>query len=399
MALTQEQLSAALIDAVKAQHFEATQDQQRAGAPIAHFPSIDLAVIAFDKAAAPVCANVLFSRDFPNGVRAQWNTNLGAINNIQYLADQTDQDFNSIAWAPDADWARMQWKVLAGSGQRVVAPYPASLVKLMVLVGLGRCIDAGAAGWDDTWPFDGQRRTLHDWADDMIVISSNDATTALVAFLHHAGLIKRGPDGEQHNGLNEVFAAYGLPTLRLTNTRADGSWRSSGGAGVGQLHMTAWDTARLLWLLDADAPPAPWLASTQLPLLGTTSRKRARTILEQQGLHKVLSSTLLSGVPGWQPGIPATLPARWIKADGSALVDGELYPPDVWVDSGVRFAHKTGTTENYLSDAGIVRGPKRHYIIAMLSNLGSRFAAGPLCNTTWRVPALGAAIDKLIASQ
>ncbi len=375
----------------------ASADQNRGGAPIAHFPSIDLAVIAFAADGKATAANVLFSRDYPDGIQARFDARHGAVNNIQYLADQTDKDTNSIAWAPHSDWKQMQWKVLAGQGMRVVAPYPASLVKLMVLVGVARAIDAGAADWVDIWPFDGQRLPLVEWADAMTVVSSNEATTALVAFLHHVGMIVRTNEREQRNDLNDLFASHGLHSLRLTNTKPDGGWRNGAGAGVGQLQMTAWDAARLLWLLDADAPPAPWLAAGTKPLLSAASSKRVRTILEEQGWHTILSSTLLAGLPGWQAGIPATLHPRWIKADGSALVDGSRFPPDIWADTGVRFAHKTGSTENYLSDAGIVRGPNRHYLIAMLSNLGTRFAAGPSCTTTWRVPALGAAIDALLS--
>jgi hypothetical protein len=399
MTLTPDQLAAALIEAVGAQQFEATPDQQRGGASISHFPSIDLAVIAFASDGTATAANVLFSREHPNGIQAQFDGSFGNVNNIAFLADQNDSDLNSIAWAADSDWARMQWQNLVGRGQRMVAPYPASLVKLMVLVGVARCIDAGVAGWDDDWTFEGRRRRLANWADAMTVISCNDATSALVAFLHHAGLIVRNDDGEQRNDLNALFADVGLGSLRLSNTKADGGWRSAAGAGVGHLQMTAWDTARLLWLLDADAPQAPWLPAGTEPLLSDASRQRVRAIMEGQALHKVLSSTLLAGVPHWQAGIPATLGKRWINGDGSADIDGKHYPPDVRNDTGVSFAHKTGTTENYLSDAGIVRGPQRHYLIALLSNLGSRFAPNPLCCTTWRVPALGAAIDALLTGR
>lgn len=399
MNITSDQLAAALIAAVKAQQFEATPDLQRGGAPIAHFPSIDLAVVAFDDDCTATAANVLFSRDFPDGVQAQFDAPHGAVNNIQYLADQTNGELNSIAWAYDSDWENMPWQELAGAGMRVVAPYPASLVKLMILVGVAHCIDTTAAQWDDFWTFEGRRRTLANWADSMTVISCNDATSALVAFLHNAELIVRTNGIEYRNGLNEVFADYGLGTLRLSDTRPDGGWRSAAGAGVGHLHMTAWDTARLLWLLDADAPPAPWLAAGTQPLLSFDSCQRVRTIMENQALHKILSSTLLAGLPHWQAGIPATVGTRWINGDGSADVDGKHYPPDVRLDAGVRFAHKTGTTENYLSDAGIVRGPRRHYLIALLSNLGSRFAPDPRCCTTWRVPALGGAIDALLSRE
>jgi hypothetical protein len=63
----------------------------------------------------------------------------------------------------------------------------------------------------------------------------------------------------------------------------------------------------------------------------------------------------------------------------------------------LRFAHKTGNTENYAADAGIVRalgpGGRGHYIVAFLSNLGTRYAPSAHCATTWRVPALGRTLD------
>ena len=61
-------------------------------------------------------------------------------------------------------------------------------------------------------------------------------------------------------------------------------------------------------------------------------------------------------------------------------------------------AHKTGTTENYASDAGIVKTDQAHYIVALLSNLGTRYAPHERCATTWRLPALGAAVHRLMTS-
>ena len=61
-----------------------------------------------------------------------------------------------------------------------------------------------------------------------------------------------------------------------------------------------------------------------------------------------------------------------------------------------RFAHKTGNTENYSADAGIVQGitpARRHYLIALTSNLGRRYADDPRAVSPWRLPALGAMID------
>jgi beta-lactamase class A len=137
--------------------------------------------------------------------------------------------------------------------------------------------------------------------------------------------------------------------------------------------MTAWDTLRLLWLLDAEAPPPPWVHSArgQAPLLQPATRDRLRAVLERQQLNEVLSSGSLRTLPGWVEGIPAR----------------------------ARFAHKTGTTENYGSDAGIVRDESSdgtlHYIVALLSNLGARYAPHADAATTWKVPALGAAVHRI----
>ena len=403
--MTADQLAQALLLAVRAQHFEATPDAMRGGAPLNHFPSLDLALIAFPQSAPPVCANVLFSRDHAQGVIAEIAPAAGAVQNIAYLADRTDAQLRSDAWLPDADWSRLHFEPLAGSGpQRFVAPYPASLIKLMVAVGVARQVDAGACAWDTPVAHAGRTRAAADWAEDMIVFSCNDSTSALVALLHAQGAIVRSAEHEVHNALHQAFAAQGLTTLRLADTRADGGWGNAAGAGVGHLQMTAWDTARLLWLLDADAPPASWLEPGMRALVSTASRARIRAWLEDQALHEILSSTALAGLPGWVPGLPAALPQRWIGADGSVQAGADCaFPADVRPAAQraeVMFAHKTGTTENYASDAGIVQGlapRRRHYIVALISNLGTRYAPVVPCATTWRLPALGAAIDAAIA--
>lgn len=399
--MTSAELAAALILAINAQNFGSTPDHMLDGAPVRHFPSIDLAVIAFPDQGEPVAANVLFSRDFTGGLTAQVEPGFGRVTNVHYLADQRDRQGNSVAWLPDTDWNVMTWQTLSGRNDqpRFVAPYPASLIKLMVLVGVAREIDAGRAAWGSPWTHANETRSLLDWAESMIVISSNSATSALVALLHQTEAILRGPSGEQLNRVNATFAAYGLETLRLTNTQPDGGWMNPDGAGLGELQMTAWDTARLLWLLDSDAPPAPWLAADLPPLLSAPSREQVRRLLEAQALHEVLSSTALAGVPGWQAGLPAQLPWRWIRADGSVDTGGQRFPGDVRpvnAATEVRFAHKTGTTENFVSDAGIVTAlppARRHYLIALTSNLGTRYAPTSPGATTWRIPQLAAAID------
>jgi hypothetical protein len=396
-----DRLARLLLDAVRIQHFERTEDKHLGGAPVRHMPSIDLAVVAFLRDAPPVWANVLFSREHPQGLVADIGTDAGAVRNIRFDADVRDDQQRSVAWLPDADWKRLRFPPLFGTGpHRFVAPYPASLAKLMLAVGVARLVDQMRCAWDEVVEHAGVRRSLAQCCEEMIAVSGNDSATALVALLHRHGVL-----GPAHDNLQDTFLLYGLPTLAFANTRPDGGWGNAAGAGVGQLRMTAWDTARLLWLLDADAPPAPWLAPGTPPLLATDSRAMLRGWLEDQALHEILSSTAIAGEPGWVAGLPAQAPARWIdEADGSMRAGGYTYAGDVRPASRAAtlcFAHKTGNTENYAADAGIVRGLPRpdgrvrrcHYIVAFLSNLGTRYAPSPGCATTWRVPALGRTID------
>ena len=69
------------------------------------------------------------------------------------------------------------------------------------------------------------------------------------------------------------------------------------------------------------------------------------------------------------------------------------------------FAHKTGSTDNYAADAGIVNASGAHYLVAVLTNLGRRYAPQEAsrdaashggCATTWRLPALGGALRGLL---
>ena len=349
--MTNDELAQGLLAAVRAQDFGSTADSRTGGAAVKHFPSIDLAVAAFPARGPALCANVLFSREHPRGLVAQFDGAAGAVRNIHYLADQRDAQMNSFVWWPESDWSAINWRTLYGSGaQRVVAPYPASLLKMMVAVGVAMAVDARLTPWPEAA------------MQAMITVSDNDATTEMVALLHRLRLV---------DSLHDRFKACGLHTLRLDGTREDGGWGNGAGAGVGMIQMTAWDSARLMWLLDAEAPRAPWLAN-DAQLVSAASRERLRAWLEAQQLNEILSSSKLVGLPGWVSGLPSHL----------------------------RFAHKTGTTENYASDAGIVRARpplQRHYIVALLTNLGTRYAPHADCATTWRLPALGAAVDTLLA--
>jgi hypothetical protein len=346
-------LAQSLLLAVHAQDFATTPDSWHGGAAIANFPSIDLAVAVFPRSGPPRCANVLFSREFPQGVVGEIGARGGALRNVRFDRDVQDAKGTSILWQAGRNWRQVAWQPVtaraAGAGTlRFVAPYPASLLKLMVAVGVGLALDRGLVA---DWPAA---------LEPMLVVSDNDATTELVALLHRIGLV---------DSLNARFAELGLATLQLNGTKPDGGWRNADGSGVGHIHMTAWDTVRLLWLLDAEAPPAPWLPAGTV-LLQPATRDHLRGVLQRQQCDHVLSSGSLREAPGWLPGLP----------DAPA------------------FAHKTGFTDNYASDAGILRtADGSHAIVALLSNLGARYAPDPRCATTWRLPALGAAIGRLLS--
>jgi len=370
--MTADDLAQALLAAVRAQHFEQTADSLRGGEPVDAHPSIDLAVAVFPRGGgAPVYTDVLFSREHPQGLVARFDGDFGAVNNIAFQADVRDAKGDSHAWLPGADWSRIAFPAWFGQGPRFVAPYPASLLKMMVAVGVGGLVDQGRSDWALPLNFAGKTRAIADWLFDMITVSSNEATSALVAHLHERGAIVREggrEDGrEVRNELHALFEAEGLPGLMIANTQADGGWGNGAGSGVGQIQMTAWDALRLMWRLDADAPPAPWLPAGTPPIVSAASRTVIRRALESQQLHHNLSSESLRALPGWVQGIPA--------------------PP-------ARFAHKTGNTQNYASDAGIVRDDAAglHYLIAVTTSVGMRYAPHPDAQTTWKLPALGGAV-------
>ncbi|OYU32325.1 MAG: hypothetical protein CFE39_03590 [Comamonadaceae bacterium PBBC2] len=414
---THAQLADALLQCVRDQDFAGVKDSQNGGQAIAHFPSIDLAVVVFPHNAPPVWANVLFSRDIPQGLVADVGPMAEEVINVTYMHDVTNAAGESVAWSPGSNWDAMDWVAVEEfdkddrSGplpheQRFVSPYPASLIKLMVAVGVCLLVDTAVFAWDEPWDYQGTRKTIDQWMDSMLVASNNDATSAMVALLHAGDLIVRVGEGVgagEINYLSVAFKGLGLHTLMLSNTQPDGGWRNADGAGVGYLNMTAWDTVRLLWLiLGETAPtPPPWLPHMEPPgyMFGAPSRQRLLAYLAEQGLHDVLSSTALAGVPGWQAGLPAEMPARWVQADGSVQVEDIQFPADIraaHAQASVQFAHKTGTTDNYASDAGYVTALKpggRRYMIALTSNLGRRYAPHPHCATDWRIPKLGAAID------
>jgi hypothetical protein len=253
--------------------------------------------------------------------------------------------------------------------------------------------------------------------DPSITYSDNTSTQALLQLLHQR---------KEVEAMNANFQRLGLATLQVngTNPVTGGDWQP------GKIHMTAMDTARLMWLIEgAPKNHTLWRSPKGDPItsaeLSPESRAYLKDLLAQQGFNEALSTSnfgtyqrgaQMIGPANTRPGIPSVVPNRWINpADGTVTVDGVPYGQDVRSYNAkvaeVRFAHKTGLTYNYGSDAGIVESlpgkPERHYIIAYLSNLGYRYVddvfadrkSYPLFDPvggiayTQKIPALGKTID------
>jgi hypothetical protein len=374
---------------------------------IAHVPSVDVAVIAFPPGCPPAFANVMLSRDAPEARVNGFDPETLAIRGVRLLRwDQARWDDTGPGTAPPGEG---DFVVPPGEASvDFVVPYPASNFKLMVAVKVLELVDREVIGLEDRFTHARRTRSIREWLADMITWSDDESTQALLRRLHAIGEADR---------IDALFARLGLSTLQIHDTSAatGRNWQP------GRIHMSAWDTARLLWLLDPDAPPPSWRAPGGAPVDAGFLRPGTKALLlgllGEQRFHDVLSTTALCGRPGTEPGIPALLPARWIGDDGRVGA-GEGMPPGADVRpcnerAEVTFAHKTGLTLNFGSDAGIVRGipgrARRHYIIAFFSNLGHRYTdpdklAGPhpchhlgICYTQ-RIASMARAIDGALAS-
>jgi hypothetical protein len=373
--------------------------------PIARRPHVDVAVIAFAVGCPPAYANAMLSSELPGVRLARIDPATLAVTGVRFRR-----------------WDPARWDRAAGAAQParsaaddVVAPppgepavdfalpYPASNFKLLVAIKVLELADRGAVRLADRFSHAGRSQDVRAWLDDMITWSDDEGAEAMLRMLHGLGEARR---------INGLFARLGLGTLQIHGTAPETGrgWRP------GRMHMGAWDTARLLWLLDRDAPRPAWTAPDGAPVdtafLRGPSKELLLGMLAEQAFHDVLSTTALCGRPHTVPGIPALLPARWIGDEGRVRLHGgdrgDARPCNATAD--VTFAHKTGLTWNFGSDAGIVRGipgrARRHYIIAFFSNLGHRYtdadkAGGDPCRDvgvcyTQRIARMAGEIDAAI---
>jgi len=334
-------------------------------------PHLDLAVIRLDAEGRAVeAADVQVDPSAPGGRLLALDRNLAATGVRFRRWDQARRDGTvSVGFAAADDVAPSR----PAAGADFMAPYPASLFKLMVAFHVARRSAEGAIRLDAKVaepPGPGaETHTVGEWLDRMVAASDNRATKALLRWLHARGEVDR---------MNRDLAALGLDTLRV-----DGTSRDDGGRWMpGEIQATAMDVARLLWLV-AGGPRAGWRApdgsrvgASTLPEPG---RALLRRLLADQGLHEVLStgSTCGSGAAG----IPAAVPERFLDpATGVETVGETSFGADVRpcnAAAEVAFLHKTGLTWNYAADAGIVESlpgkPPRRYVVALLSSAGTRF--------------------------
>jgi hypothetical protein len=407
-----------LLRAVTASGFDQVLDFRRNGERIAHTPNVDVAVIELDAEGRPVAAaNVLLSRDYPKGVGVPIDPKTWGTTAVRYTRWDLERWDGQKGWSD----ATAEEDVVPGREKarlRFMAPYPASLFKLMIAFRVMRLVDRGVVTLAQPWRFlrdteDKGERPVWRWMEPMVTESDNGSTEALVKLLHEKG---------EMAGLNQELAELGLGTLQVNGTSpvTGRSWNP------GSIHMTALDTARLLLLIEG-GPGVLWRTPAGREVtaaeMSAASRVYLQSLLADQALHEALSSTVLCGDPKAEPGIPAAEPARWVDPkDGTVTAAETAFGRDTRpcnAAAEVMFLHKTGQTENYGSDGGIVRSLPgatwRRYIVVFLSNLGNRYydasvasAADPSkgedgfpsvstkISYTQRIPALGRRIDTLM---
>jgi hypothetical protein len=396
-------LDADVLSAVRAAGFDQTIDSavKLSGVQGAWYgatpetPQVDVSVLELDaKNRVRNATNVLLSRDYPNGVVVPVGSDLSS-KEVRYRKWDANRyhGTNGATWtAPYADGE----DVAPGredAALQFMAPYTASTLKVMVAFGIMQQVDAGKTSLDTEFTYGGKTTTCYDpggtktvraWMHAMITESNNEATCAMIVYLHQLDAI---------DGLNDYFATHGMPTLTLKGTSASdgGGWSGNRGVFMGSL-----DTAKLLWLIDGDTEGTLWKGEDGVAVtddeLSASSRAFLREQLAGQGFNEVASTTNWCGATLGSEfgsaagtlypaaGIPTATPAEFLGTDGSATVEGVPYGQDTRPCNDaaeVVFSHKTGLTSEAGSDVGYVRSlpgqRQRHYVLAVFSNLGNRY--------------------------
>jgi hypothetical protein len=347
-------------------------------------------------------ANVLYDRDSPKGYRVSVDPKTLETQGVEFSRWRLERWDGQAAW--EAGPAATDVTVPVGNpDKRYMAAYPASVLKVMVAHSIYRLVDSNrltlttpvryheevvdgvtqTCGYGPSNPTgavpapvaEGATDTVSGWLDQMITVSDNFATCALLQEINDLGALEES---------NRHFADIGLPSLRMQPSQplVGNGWSS------GTMSMGALDTAKLM-LIASGAPGTLWTTPNGKPVtadvLSARSRQAYQADLAEQSFNEVLNPVNLCGSSDAVQGIPSTVPQRWVDpATGNVVT----YDGDLAIDFGydtrpcdaaaqVTFAHKTGLTYNAGGDTGIVRSlpgkGNRFYVVAALTSVGNRF--------------------------
>jgi hypothetical protein len=336
-------------------------------------PQLDAAVIELDTAGNAIsAADVVMSPQYPHGKIVPLDNNLST-DQVRYRAwDDATWDNNGGQGTVDAIPGRENAPI------DFMAPYPASVFKLMVGFGVLQLVDQGQIKLTDPYTYapgapaacgGTLTKPIQQFFDEMITVSNNNSACAMVKLLW---------DHNAVNSLNKTFVDMGLPMLQLAGTRS-----SDGGHWVGNI-MSALDTAKLMMVLNG-TPGTLWVGGNGNPVTRDVLSDSSRTFflkeLNEQALNQVLSTTNWCGRAYPAPGMPQKISDRWINpTTGTVTAAGRVYGQDVrpcQAAAEVTFTHKTGFVDTSGNDAGIVHSlpgkAGRNYIVVVHCNLGNRY--------------------------
>lgn len=365
----------------------------------AALPNIDVAVIELDASGAVIgAANILYDRDNPGGYVVPIDRHDLAPKGVQFSEWNLDRFDNQSLWEAGPQPGDV---VLTDGRKPFMAPYPASVLKVMVGYSILRAVDDGLLPLDQKLRFtnvkgetcgspasnprgfkpkpqNGATATVRGWMDQMITVSDNYATCVLLQALYDVGRLDES---------NQHFAELGLETLRMQPRLPEvgSGWLS------GTMTMGALDTARLL-LIVSGAPGTLWSVGDRAVTaaeLSPSSRAFFLELLRQQSFNEVLNPVNRCGAPvtAAVQGIPSSVSSRWVQPHSGSVL---TYDDDQVIDfsydvrpcvaaAQVEFAHKTGLISVTGADAGIVTAlpgqDGRRYVVAVQSSVGYRYGA------------------------
>ncbi|MCA1675514.1 MAG: class A beta-lactamase-related serine hydrolase [Actinobacteria bacterium] len=320
----------------------------RPAQPVQHLPNVDVAIIELDRDNhATAAANVLLSRDYPTGVvapvdRAGGPAGSYGVSSVRWrrwdidrynggtFSQTTGEQLTEKGWTNNPPLTAAD-DIAAGRESAPIefmAPYPASLFKLIVAFRIMRLVDAGkltlkqrytynptsdpipdaaATGKEEMsdrplhgraprtsprpTPGDAETRSIADWMEPMITVSDNWSARALLKLLH---------DRNDFPAMHAELRGLGLGTLQVNGTFPSNgrNWQP------GQIHMTSMDTARLLWLIEGGSGilwARPDGSPVRASLLSAPSRSYLKSLLDDQGFHEVVSTSNFCGAPNTRP--------------------------------------------------------------------------------------------------